>query len=105
MLVFCKKTTVVVLGDKSCKYQTDCSGQRGQKEGKSEGRFYIINVCLLLIELIIFYTIKHNYSFITMSESLKRSHDGDSDDSSDGWIGPMPSEAAKPMKRKCKSLY
>ncbi|KDR21487.1 peptidylprolyl isomerase domain and WD repeat-containing protein 1 isoform X1 [Zootermopsis nevadensis] len=35
-----------------------------------------------------------------MSESMKRSHDGDSDDSSDGWIGPMPSEAEKPKKRK-----
>jgi hypothetical protein len=41
-----------------------------------------------------------------MSESMKRSLDGDSDDdSSDGWIGPMPSEAAKPKKRKCKLPY
>jgi hypothetical protein len=46
-----------------------------------------------------------NCSFITMSESTKRSHDGDSDDSSDGWVGPMPSEAAKPKKCKCKSLH
>ncbi|PNF14619.1 hypothetical protein B7P43_G12115, partial [Cryptotermes secundus] len=35
-----------------------------------------------------------------MSESMKRTYDGESEDSSDGYIGPMPSEAAKPKKRK-----
>lgn len=36
-----------------------------------------------------------------MSESTKRPHDGDSEDSADDLIGPVPSEAAKPKKHKC----
>jgi hypothetical protein len=43
-----------------------------------------------------------NYSLLTMSESTKRPHDDESEDSSDGLIGPMLSEAAKPKKHKCK---
>jgi hypothetical protein len=39
-----------------------------------------------------------------MSESVKRTCDDESEDSSDGCIGPMPSETAKPKKRKCKSF-
>lgn len=39
-----------------------------------------------------------------MSESTKRTHDDESEDSADDLIGPMPSEAAKPKKHKCKSL-
>ncbi|PSN40014.1 Peptidylprolyl isomerase domain and WD repeat-containing protein 1 [Blattella germanica] len=37
-----------------------------------------------------------------MSESTKRRHEEDSEDdsSSDGWVGPLPSEAAKPKKVK-----
>jgi len=45
-----------------------------------------------------------NYSLLAMSESTKRPHDDESEDSSDGLIGPMPSEAAKPKKHKRKSL-
>lgn len=45
-----------------------------------------------------------NYSLLTMSESTKRPHDDESEDSADGLIGPMPSEAAKPKKHKCKSV-
>ena len=39
----------------------------------------------------------------SMSKSLKRSHSVDQDegeDSDDGWIGPMPSEAAPQKKKK-----
>jgi peptidylprolyl isomerase domain and WD repeat-containing protein 1 len=39
----------------------------------------------------------------TISKSLKRSHSVDedeADDSDEGWIGPMPSEAAPQKKKK-----
>ena len=39
-----------------------------------------------------------------MSESAKRPHNDESEDSADDLIGPMPSEAAEPKKHKCKSL-
>lgn len=39
-----------------------------------------------------------------MSESTKRPHDDESEDSADDLIGPMPSEAAKPKTHKCKCL-
>jgi hypothetical protein len=57
---------------------------------------------VFLTKLIIFYATKLCCSFVTMSGSLKRTYDGESEDSSDGCIGPMPSEAAKPKKCKCK---
>lgn len=43
-----------------------------------------------------------------MSEAIKRSKESRSSDNdsdqSDGWVGPMPSEAARPKKRKGNNL-
>jgi peptidylprolyl isomerase domain and WD repeat-containing protein 1 len=33
-------------------------------------------------------------------KSLKRPHEDEDDDSDDGWIGPLPSEAAPQKKKK-----
>ena len=91
-----------------------CNRQRGQKNeiGKPEGIF-IVDIFYLLTELFCIFRLLTanlilcsivNYSLLTMSESTKRPHDGDSEDSADDLIGPVPSEAAKPKKHKCKSL-
>jgi len=31
----------------------------------------------------------------------RRDNDADDDDSNEDWVGPLPSEASQPKKRKC----
>lgn len=44
------------------------------------------------------------------SNATKRAHEsdnaaGDDDESSDGWVGPLPTDAAPPKKQKGKFVY